>query len=52
MSMAGSANGAVMKGPFLAIFLISAIGATAPSSAQNPVPSVERSVKALPNKDT
>ena len=35
-----------------AIFLISLIGATAPSRAQSPVRSVERSVKALPNKDT
>jgi hypothetical protein len=50
--MAGSANGAVMKRRFLAILLISLIGATAPSRAQSPVPSVERSVKALPNKDT
>ena len=41
-----------MTRQFLAIFLISLIGATAPSSAQSPVPSVERSVKALPNKDT
>ena len=52
LRMAESANGAVMKRPFLAIFLISLIGATAPSRAQSPVPSVERSVKALPNKGT
>jgi hypothetical protein len=41
-----------MKSLILAIFLIWLIGATVPSSAQSPAQSVERSVKALPNKDT
>jgi hypothetical protein len=38
-----------MKRKFLAVALIAL---AAPSMAQSPVPTVERSVKALPNKDT
>src|SRR5260370_10384635 len=45
-------NREVIKGLLIAIFLISLIGAAIPSRAQSPISSVERSVKALPNKDT
>lgn len=36
----------------LGILLVSLIGGTGPSRAQSPAQSVERSVRALPNKDT
>src|SRR5258708_3794972 len=43
------AQGVVMKRPIVAMCLITL---ATPAAAQSPVQSVERSVKALPNKDT
>jgi hypothetical protein len=42
----------VMRILCLGILLVSLIGGTGPSRAQSPAQSVERSVRALPNKDT
>ncbi len=41
-----------MKRVFLALALAAVMGGTSPTSAQDAVQTVERSVKAVPNKDT